>query len=334
MIKEKDYQRQRKALTRYRNTDKKISSPIQAGGQSGYREGSWTAKLPRWIAAFVILGGLGLYLGSAVWIGQSRNVYLVNGTTRQYTVEVQGASHSLPPNSATPIRVTEGDLQVSFSDVRPAIEPIQVSVNTPFWNRPFGSYTFVINPDRSAIVVEEESFYAVNPQAGGPPVDHFGRTLYSMSGIDYEFERFPSTVQVPERSQVRKTRVSLASDLAPEASLVLLQKFDPQEQIQICQHVLRIDPNMTLFLFWLSTQLPPDQAIAFCETRLDEKPILVEWHRFYQTLMERAHPETDLRPRYRQLLADAKGNADALYLLGAQTQTWMKVRSCFGKRPR
>ncbi len=36
----------------------------------------------------------------------------------------------------------------------------------------------------------------------------------------------------------------------------------------------------------------------------------------YQSEMEKAHPETDLRPRYRKLVAETGGTADAVYLLG------------------
>jgi hypothetical protein len=56
--------------------------------------------------------------------------------------------------------------------------------------------------------------------------------------------------------------------------------------------------------------------IDLLEPRLDERPVLVEWHRAYQTLMEKAHPETDLRPRYRKLLEADKTNPDLMYLLG------------------
>ena len=52
------------------------------------------------------------------------------------------------------------------------------------------------------------------------------------------------------------------------------------------------------------------------EERLDDQPILVDWHRLYQTLMFRTHPEVDLLPRYRKLAIDSKEHASAIYLLG------------------
>jgi tetratricopeptide (TPR) repeat protein len=313
----KEYKRQRKDSMRYRHTDKKIRSTVLADSKAGYREGNWTARLPRWIAAFVVLGGLGLYLGSAAWIGQARKVYLINGTSRPYTVVVQGTNHALRPNSVTPIRIAEGELQIAFSDANLGQEPVLAQIETPFWTRPFTGPTFVINPDQSAVVLEEESYYAANnPRMGNPPVVHFGRAFYSLDHIDYEFESFPRSLQVNQTAQVRKTRVTLASELAPEARLGLLQKLDPQDQIKLCQKFLRIDPSNSLLLYWLSVRLSPEEMIRFVEPRFDLRPILVDWHRIYQSQIERAHPDTDLRPRYRKLLAENEGNADALYLLG------------------
>jgi tetratricopeptide (TPR) repeat protein len=311
----KDYQQQRKVSTRYQGTDKKIRSELLTESAGGYREGNWTWRLPHWLAALVLLGGLACYLGWALWIGQARTVYLVNGTNKPYTVVVQGTEHAMAPNGVKPIHIAEGDLLVTIKDAK--VDPVEGRIETSFWTRPFAGHTFIINPDQSAVLLEEETYYAkANPRMGAPPKVHFGRAFYSMPGVDYEFQEFPATVQVREHSEVRKTRVSLPPSFAPEVRLGLLQGLEQQEQMRLCQTWLRLDPNNSLVLFWLTGRLSPDQAIAFLEPRLEESPILVDWHRMYQMLMERAHPETDLLPRYRKLLADSKGNVDALYLLG------------------
>jgi tetratricopeptide (TPR) repeat protein len=54
----KDYQQQRKVSTRYQGTDKKIRSELLTESAGGYREGNWTWRLPHWLAALVLLGGL------------------------------------------------------------------------------------------------------------------------------------------------------------------------------------------------------------------------------------------------------------------------------------
>jgi tetratricopeptide (TPR) repeat protein len=110
--------------------------------------------------------------------------------------------------------------------------------------------------------------------------------------------------------------VALETAYSPEFRLNLLLGLDPSDQLKVCRRALQIDPSNTLFLQWFTTRLPVEEALAFVEPRLEDRPVRVEWHRVYQSLMEKAHPEVDLRPRYRQLVADQPGNPDALYLLG------------------
>ena len=311
----KEYQRQRKTALRYQGSDEKVRTPLFIDSTGGYREGNWTARWPYWIAALLLLGATALYLGSAFWIGRARNVYLVNGTNKPYTAVVQGSEHLVAAHRAMPIHVAEGDVEVSIKGA--AVKPIQGRIETSFWTRPFASHTFVINPDEGAIVLEEEEFFAaVNPKLGAPPKVHIGHGFYSFAGIDYEFQEFPRTITVSEHGQVRKTRVALAPAVSPEMRLSLLMGLQPAEQMEVCKRSLDLDPSSTLDLYWLCNQLPPEEGIAFLEPRLNDFPILVDWHRMYQSLMERAHPEKDLRPRYRKLLAKNEGNADALYLLG------------------
>ena len=321
--KSKDYQRQRTTSIRYRDTNKKTRSAVAAGSKSGYSDGNWTASMPRWIATLVILSIPAIYFGSAIWIGQSRRVYLVNGVGQTYGISVQGTNYDLPPNSVTPIHVPEGDIQVSFRDAKAGLEPVNVHIETSFWTRPFGGHTFVINPDRSAIIIEESALFAAakaNVNANAPREDdkppHYGQTFYSLAGFDYEFQNFPQTLQINEHEVVRKTRVTLEPALTPEARFNVMQKLTPEQQVPFCKTVLRLDPHNEFLLGWLAMQLPDDEFLTFVESRLDDRPILVDWHHVYQTQTARAHPEKDLRPRYRKLVADTNGTADAVYLLG------------------
>jgi tetratricopeptide (TPR) repeat protein len=314
----KEYQQQRKLSTKYQGTERRVRDAfLDDKGKAGYREGNWTARVPKLIAAAIFLGLLGWYLGAATWIGQNRKVYLVNGTGQPYTVVIAGAQHELRPNAATPIRTPEGDIQVSFADAGLGLEPVQGTFESSFWSRPFVRRVFVINLDQAAVILEEETFYAqANPQMGAPPTVHFGQAFYSMSAVDYEFQEFPLTIQVSANAQVRKTRVALPSALGPETRWSLLQGLAPQEQAALCKRVLALEPGNILHLHWLSTVLGQEEMLKFVETRVDDVPILVEWHRLYQSLMERLHPETDLRPRYRKLVADTQEQSDAVYLLG------------------
>lgn len=313
----KKFKRQRKTARRYLHTDKKIRSVFLHGNRTGYREGGMTSRVPYLIALLIPILCALIYFGTVIWIGQSRKVYLVNGTGKPYSVAVQGKEYNLAPSSALPIHIKEGEVPVAFVDPKLGLEPMDLRIESNFWGRPFGGHTFIINPDQAAIVLEEESYYAeVNPPMAGPPKPHFGQGFYSLPGFDYEFQNFPPTLQAKKNEKIRKTRVALGPTNSPEIRVMMLQGLTLDEQTQVCKKLLRIEPNNMLILNWLAHRLPSQEAIAFVETRLDERPVLVEWHRVYQALMERAHPEVDLRPRYRKLLDENKNNPDALYLLG------------------
>jgi tetratricopeptide (TPR) repeat protein len=328
----KEYQKQRQTSVRYRGTDKKVRSAfLDEAGTTGYQQGTWTARLPGLIAALLLLGVVGLYLGSALWIGQARKVFLVNGTGKPYTVAIAGSEHSLPARSATPVRVAEGDIEVAFPQVKPALAPIHCRVETSFWSRPFSGPTFVINPDQTALVVEEETIYAKVAPPPGKSQFHFGKPFYSFSGLDYEFQEFPPKLQVKGSQTVTKTRVALGPALDGLAQVLTLQQLPEQERIDVCRRVLLLDPGNVVILYWLSSQMKPEPMLELLKSRLEDRPLLIDWHRAYQTVMEKAHPETDLRPDYQKIVAETKEQPDAVYLLGRLETDWDTAKKLFQK---
>src|SRR4029079_16829652 len=78
--------------------------------------------------------------------------------------------------------------------------------------------------------------------------------------------------------------------------------------------VLRADPDESTCLSWIGSKLPPDEAIAILKPGLEKRPVLIEWHRVYQSVMEKAHPEADLKAEYQKLAAEVK-SPDCQYLL-------------------
>ncbi len=196
------------------------------------------------------------------------------------------------------------------------LPPTPAAVETPFWTRPFKRHTFVINPDQVAVLVKEETIYSEVPQAGPPPEIHLGRLVYAFDGLDYEFQEFPPSIKAEKGHVVHKTRVALAPGMTPNQRLQLVEATaGAKEQVEYAKHWLAGNPGDDLFLYWLTTKLSPDEMIALVTPRLAARPPLVNWHRVYQTMMEQAHPKEDLRPRYRELVAEQKGNPDAFYLL-------------------
>src|SRR5262249_29040417 len=134
----------------------------------------------------LVIAGLA-YLAVAFIMGLRRQVFLVNGLDHVYTVRINGATQSLAPNSTTKFRLAEGDVKLEMVDPPlslPASESF--SIRTNLWTRPFASHTFVINPDRTAIVRRARVFYSSGSSGGSPPTAWYftGAALHQFDGID------------------------------------------------------------------------------------------------------------------------------------------------------
>jgi tetratricopeptide (TPR) repeat protein len=327
---QKDAKKQRKLSKRYLNSGKRVKSAfLSETGKSGYREGSWTARLPRWIFPIIAIGFLCWYVGAALWIGEARQVYLLNGTNKPYSVSIAGNEHSLLPGIPTAVRVPEGALAIDFPAANVPVEPVRCEVTTSFFTRPFTSPTFVINPDQVAVLIKEEAEYAEVPRPQKAPQVHVGKVLHAFTGIDYEFKPFPASLKAEKGKTVIKTRVDVVPHLSSEARLNLMNaRLNENERIDYAKHWLTWEPNDLTFLDDFIGHLPGDDALAFVRTRLNERPALVEWHRLYQDLMRKKNPQEDLVPAYRKLAAETQQQPDVLYLLArALEQDWKEADS-------
>jgi tetratricopeptide (TPR) repeat protein len=315
LAKDKDCLTQRRTSERYQHTGQKVRSALLSeSGTVGYKEGGWTARLPWLIAPALLLIALAVYLGVAIWKGQSRKVYLVNGLNRPYTVSINGKEQSLQPG-ATPVNLPEGEVVIEFPGG--GQEPIRCKIETPFFSRPFTSYTFAINPDRVAFLVEDEAECAEIPRPPTkPPQLHGGEVLYSFKGLDYEFAEFPHSVQTKKGQTIRKTRVGLApAPTALDRYRRALQLENEYQQFEYARQLLLQEPDDPYFPFLLIRSGRDQEALAFLEAGLTARPVRVDWHRGYQTLIETNDRQRDLRPQYRRLVDETKGHPDAVFLL-------------------
>ncbi|HJT78264.1 MAG TPA: hypothetical protein VJ739_13755, partial [Gemmataceae bacterium] len=316
----KDWVKQRRTSERYRETAKKIRSAyLTESSRAGYREGSWIAYVPRVIGPLVLFGLLCWYLGAAFWAGRAQRVYLVNGWDKPYTVAVNGREQRLMPGSHNLVHVPEGEVTVEFRDPQLHLEPIHCRVESSFWSRPFVRHTFVINPDEVAVLEKDEAFYGDKNPAQAPQPEQkilLGQPFYAFDGIDYEFEPFPQTLQVEEGSTAHKTRVGAFPNLTSDVRMLIAgEVLGPPEQEAYARRLLQLEPSDIVPLAWLLTRLGDEGGLAFLRPHLGDRPLRVEWHRLYEGLMARAHPDEDLRPAYRQLVAETHRQPDALYLL-------------------
>jgi Flp pilus assembly protein TadD len=318
-----DWRKLQQTSTKYRTTAKRIAAPLLAGpSAAGYREGGWGVKAPRYVLPGLVVAGVLAYVGTALYLGQSRTVHLLSGAPAPYAATINGAEHTLQPGRPTPIQLAEGDVTVN---VRPPGLPAEEQISrieTPFWSRPIASHTFVLNPDRVAVLIREATIYSAQPVPFNEPEQiSTGQLLQDFRDIDYVFAPFPHNITVKGAGRQQKNRIDLFP--VPDAAVRLRVASEGRTLPEVQEYAKRwlaFQPDDGTVLLWLVTQLDPAAAVAFLTPRLADRPVRTEWHRAYQVVIERSEPDRDLIPEYRTLVAATGRSPDAVYLLARLCQ--------------
>src|SRR5205823_2822914 len=171
-----------------------------------------------------------------------------------------------------------------------------VNIETSFFGRPFNRPVFVINPDQLAFLERDETTYSSTPvNDDKPPEVRSGELLQRFNDVDYEFEEFPPEIKAKEGSKIRKTRVGLISTGDTQNRLATALALLPHEAlVAYAKRFLQLNPDDSIALGFVGTQLTPNDMVEFTRPRLADRPIRIEWHRVYQSVMEVAQPNADL----------------------------------------
>ncbi|HXE52483.1 MAG TPA: hypothetical protein VN541_05675, partial [Tepidisphaeraceae bacterium] len=262
------------------------------------------------------------YIGWAYAEGRTRTVWLVNGLDRDYDVNLNGRTVHLDAFSQQRIRIAEGEIHVTSVDHSLPLAEQSCEIDTPLLTRPFDQTTFVINPDRAALLYEDQTLYATDiREARDSDQRHYftGELLYRVSGVDYAFAPFPETVKV-SGGRVQKKRLALLSEGDEFHRLRLIGNEISREAATeyACTQALCYPDDRQALVVALSRMQPPD-AMKFLRAGLDHRPVWLVWHRMYQETSQRMRPEFDLAGEYRGLLAAEPNDATLMYLLGRVT---------------
>jgi len=295
---------------------------------SGHSTGAFAAKIiPKILLAFLLVGLPFLYVVESLRQAGGRQVHLVSGLSEPCRIEIAGRSVDLPPTGHKAVTIPEGEHDVRVTDAEGngiGIPQERVTVRTPFLTRPFAEKTFVINPDRMAVVIWEQTVYAA--KAG--PKDkqnefkiNVGEVLYEFDGVDYHFVDFPKQIELPsESARVPKERIFLLEGFQALGGLgIIHDQVGPEACRRFVKRVIARDANAEMHLQLLRRHLGDGKYIEFMKPCLAERPLLVNWHRAYQIAVEATRPEHDLAAEYRKII-DAEGETpDGLYLLARVT---------------
>ena len=315
---EKDVKKLRADSTKHLNTGKALKRvTLVDSGRAGVEKGSNWSK---WVPAIIFLGLLCAWLGRTIWLGSNCTVHLLNGGSKPYEVKVNNQPYTICPGQPLPVVVDEGDVVVEAVDSSLGIAPVRCKVETPFFTRVFTRPVFLINPDEAAVLVSETTIFAQNPPMPPPPQLLKPQATHQLSEPDYLFAMFPQQIQVKGSQNITKTRLSLLTSNSVSELLENLQHQIP-DQAQLTRLVKRlaqIDPSEMELINWLKGHLKPEEMLQFVQPRLDQTPLLVDWHRAFQHINITNNKLPELIANYKSRLEKAApaDKLNAMYLYG------------------
>ncbi len=247
--------------------------------------------------------------------------YLVNGLDRPYTVVINGESVRLRANQVmTTSALARGENRIEGAEGAGFLGEEVFTVDVSFWDRLTSRTTAVINPDRSAVISWERTPYSADTQGSAAleRIVHVGDLVQVHQDLDYVFSEFPSQITLSNRTgTVYRTRIANLTTMPLAALANMLVGAGSQDHLtDYVRARLRTRTDESAdFVFLAARFLPREEFLAAARDKIARLPVLIEWHRAYQTMLEGTPEAQDLANTYRALVAAHPDDSTLLYLL-------------------
>lgn len=319
----KDHKRYDKASRRRLGTSKRVKSNLAQLGRKdaeGTTGGGWAGRWPWLVGPALALVFAVLFVRTGLARGRSRDVWLVNGLGRGYTVMLAGREVLVYPGAAMKVQVPMGEVSWEVKGEGVTVPAGRVTISENFFARPFSGRVFVINPDGNAVLLEEHHTYSSNGQTSSPDdgrTAHCCSTLHEFSGMDYVFRPFPQTVEAS--SVIRKSGVSVYSGgTLAQVGIVYSTAGAEAARAEVTRWIAA-DPRTEEVYQPALKLLTSDAFEAAVAPVLAMRPPVIEAHRAHQQCIEAEDPGRDLVSDYRQVLAEDASDPARMYLLARLT---------------
>jgi len=250
-----------------------------------------------------------------------QHVYIVNGLPVPMKAEVDGKVYNLQPMSHKKIGNTRyGSMQVSPVPGDVAFDPFTANLSANPLMRVFNPPTFVINPDRTALIVLEHVHYAEHvSNAKESKIEVYAAQPFAeFSGVDYWFRESPDEIELENgASSAWRQVVYQIKELTTGEAVGVVSDYVGEDAVEpYLRARAQAMPSDMVTLRMLQYTLPADQLLELLEPVRAERPVLVEAHRIYQDTIEVHDPQRDIAGEYKQLFALEPQSAGLAYLAG------------------
>lgn len=271
------------------------------------------------VAALTVLVGV---TGYCFYQQQNLTVVLTSGIDEAYQVTLNGRTHTLKPHGNEVLELPEGEFVLADAGGGRVVGGEQrFTFKRPLLDHLGAEQVAIINPDRCALVADVGVTYYANDTT--PPAPDASLTLhanqfaYFIPKPDYLIDPPPANIPMPSGTRTlvkRRLDISAGGSVRSEIN-VLQEKAGYDAAREHLRLLARYRTDEKLLLAALVT-LKPEDVRNFLRAHLTDRPVLVEWHRYYQNVVESYFPNEDLVTEYRALLRAEPDNGALHYLLG------------------
>jgi hypothetical protein len=277
-----------------------------------------------------------VYPGICFVAGENLPVALVSGLKAPYSVELNGTRYQLSSGAPVLLTLAEGDFLLRGSPGESGEQ--RFTVHTPFFTRPFAPQVLVVNPDRAAVVYREVNRYYPTGSTPAPRAKaDYGlaanQAFHLFAKPDFFFTDFPATISMSSgTSMVEKSHIAVFKGLTVDVLAPLVSEklgYDALRDYLTIQARFAAEDEMLQRIIF--SQLKHDDARRLFESRLADRPVLVEWHRAYQFFMDSFFPSFDLAAAYRRRMEAEPDDGALIYLYARQLRNPVESHPLYAK---
>mgnify|MGYP002622819223 CR=1 FL=1 len=277
-------------------------------------------------------------IGINVYISNHRTVHVVNGLPVRIEVTLdETIKLPVPAGTYRAIALPEGPHQAHVTQPTGLIDPVDFTLESGWFGRFFKKPAFVLDPSRSSVVLWEQTVYSAVPILEDDEDEdfrvHIGQTLTYYDDVDFRFKRFPRSIEVKESRRSIRTRVSLYRGSLTDVLGAYGDDLEHGEKLGLLERHLLVAPDDTALLtayVYLAEEADAEQRLrAFLAAGLDSRPLRVQWHRTYQSMLMSKNRTNELVKRYDGYLEKEPNNSQLLYLRGRLEPTVDKTAAYF-----
>ena len=275
----------------------------------------------------VILGLVGIGMAiSNEYIRRHRTLHVLSVLREPVLVQVQGQSPVRVSRGVTEIKLPEGKYHVVVSG--PIQQEVDFEIRSGYWGRWFDDAVWVLNVGGLGILQRIDAVYRSEPE----PATHsfyFGESFVTMMGITHAFRELPEKA----KSGTRFARLDVFSDEVMALFYYFLKQGNAQEALRLGETRLRQQPDdaemVPVYAHIAREQGQIDRAERFLQTGLTNRPVLVQWHRVYQSLRNDRARDAQLAADYSKQLEAEPTNSALMYLRGRVAMSREESRQWF-----